>query len=97
MLAQVQEKYDRLSHMMNERLRRRWAACEALVIGRGGISAVSDATGLSRTTYAKVSGKFKRSFLNWPKTSLPGAADALEVDADRCMRPTIRCLATWKN
>ena len=53
MLAQVQEKYDRLSHMMNERLRRRWAACEALAIGRGGISAVSDATGLSRTTIRK--------------------------------------------
>jgi len=53
MLAQVQEKYDRLSHMMNERLRRRWAACEALAIGRGGISAVSHATGLSRTTIRK--------------------------------------------
>lgn len=49
----VQEKYDRLSHMMNERLRRRWAACEALAIGHGGISAVSNATRLSRTTIRK--------------------------------------------
>jgi hypothetical protein len=36
--------------MMNEKLRRRWAACEALALGRGGLSAVSKATGISRTT-----------------------------------------------
>jgi transposase len=49
----VQEKYERLSQMMNERLKRRWAACEALTIGRGGISAVSEATRMSRTTIRK--------------------------------------------
>jgi hypothetical protein len=36
--------------MMNERLRRHWAACEALAMGRGGISAVSRAMGISRPT-----------------------------------------------
>jgi transposase len=36
--------------MMNEKLKRRWAACEAMAIGRGGISEVSEATGMSRTT-----------------------------------------------
>src|SRR3954454_20599422 len=35
---------------MSERLRRRWAAAEAVSLGRGGISAVAMATGLSRTT-----------------------------------------------
>jgi transposase len=35
---------------MTERLRRQWAACEARSLGRGGISLVARATGLSRTT-----------------------------------------------
>jgi hypothetical protein len=43
-------KYDKLGSMMDERLKRHWAACEALALGYGGISAVSRATGLSRTT-----------------------------------------------
>lgn len=50
MIATVQEKYDTLAPMLNEKLRRRWAACEALALGRGGISAVADASGLSRNT-----------------------------------------------
>ena len=53
MVQLVREKYDRLSQGMNERLKRRWAACEALALGRGGISAVCEATGLSRTTIRK--------------------------------------------
>ena len=35
MIATIQGKYDTLSAMMNERLRRRWAGCEALALGRG--------------------------------------------------------------
>lgn len=53
MWASVAEKYNRLSWMMNEKLKRRWAACEAMAIGRGGISAVARATGISRTTIRK--------------------------------------------
>ena len=50
MVATVREKHDTLSSMMNERVRRRWAACEAMAIGRGGISVVARETGLSRNT-----------------------------------------------
>jgi hypothetical protein len=53
MIAAVHEKYDTLAPMMNEQLRRRWAGCEAMAIGRGGITAVSVATGLSRNTIAR--------------------------------------------
>ena len=53
MISILQEKFNRLSWMMNERLKRHWAACEALALGRGGISAVSKATGLSRNTIRK--------------------------------------------
>jgi transposase len=44
------EKFEALRPMLNERARRRWAATEALAFGRGGISAVARATGLSRHT-----------------------------------------------
>lgn len=46
----VQDKFQRLSGSMNERLRRHWAACEALALGRGGIAAVARATGMSPNT-----------------------------------------------
>ncbi len=50
MIAAVQEKFNALAPLMNERVRRRWAACEANSLGHGGIAAVAAATGLSRTT-----------------------------------------------
>ena len=46
----IKDKYKVLSAVLNERQRRLWAASEARVLGRGGISSVSRATGLSRTT-----------------------------------------------
>jgi len=49
-ITTLQKKYEFLSPMMDERLRRRWAATEANTLGWGGISAVAQATGLSRTT-----------------------------------------------
>jgi DDE family transposase len=49
-IATVQQKYRSLSPIMDERLRRRWAASEARALGWGGISAVADATGLSLNT-----------------------------------------------
>ena len=38
---------------MDERMRRQWAATEAQTFGRGGVSAVSSATGMSRNTIRK--------------------------------------------
>ncbi|SRR6266404_516452 len=46
----IRVKYERLQPLMTERMRRHWAACEALALGWGGSSAVATATGLSRTT-----------------------------------------------
>jgi Rhodopirellula transposase DDE domain len=46
----ISEKYATLEPVLDERARRLWAATEARAIGRGGISRVADATGLSRTT-----------------------------------------------
>ena len=46
----IKEKFIALSPVMNELSRRRWAATEARSLGYGGVSIVSRATGLSRTT-----------------------------------------------
>jgi len=46
----IQKKFRMLGHVLDERGRRLWAAAEAAVLGRGGVSVVSSATGLSRAT-----------------------------------------------
>jgi hypothetical protein len=49
-ITTVRQKYQALAQIMDERMRRRWAASEALALGWGGITAVAEATGLSQTT-----------------------------------------------
>src|SRR6185312_1333604 len=49
-LQTVRRKFELLRPLMNERLRRHWAACETLTLPRGGVTLVAEATGLSRTT-----------------------------------------------
>jgi transposase len=48
----VRRKYLSLDPLLNERLRRLWAAAEAREIGWGGVTTVALATGLSQTTIA---------------------------------------------
>lgn len=46
----IREKYIALVENLNERGRRRWAATEAASLGRGGVAAVAEATGMSDRT-----------------------------------------------
>ena len=46
----IRRKFEAMSPVMDERTRRHWAAVEAGELGWGGVSAVAQATGLSRTT-----------------------------------------------
>jgi hypothetical protein len=46
----MREKFESLKNVLDEQSRRLWAAAEARALGRGGVSSVSKATGLSRTT-----------------------------------------------
>lgn len=46
----LKAKFIALNPTLNELSRRRWAAVEARPLGYGGVSIVSRATGLSRTT-----------------------------------------------
>ena len=52
-LRQIKSRYRSLAALMDERMRRQWAATEAQSYGRGGLSAVSSATGMSRNTIRK--------------------------------------------
>ena len=65
LIAAIRNKYQALHLVMDEKVRRRWAACEARAIGWGGITAVAAATGLSRPTIraglAEVQGGASRS------------------------------------
>jgi Rhodopirellula transposase DDE domain len=49
-LDTVRAKFEHLRPLMDERMRRQWAASEALALHRGGVTVVAQATGLSRTT-----------------------------------------------
>jgi hypothetical protein len=50
MLQRIGRKYGTLRPEMDERMRRQWAAAEARELGRGGVTVVARASGLSRTT-----------------------------------------------
>jgi hypothetical protein len=46
----IAEKFKALGPTLNELGRRLWAATEAMVLGKGGVRLVAQATGLSRPT-----------------------------------------------
>ncbi|MEK7329722.1 MAG: ISAzo13 family transposase, partial [Candidatus Eisenbacteria bacterium] len=48
--ARLRRKYRSLRAEMDERMRRQWAATEARDLGWGGVTAVAQATGMSRVT-----------------------------------------------
>ena len=50
LLEIIEAKYSALEIYFDERTRRIWGAVEARSLGRGGMSRVSEATGMSRAT-----------------------------------------------
>jgi hypothetical protein len=49
-IERIRRKFHALTVVMDERMRRQWAAAEAMELAWGGISCVAKATGISRTT-----------------------------------------------
>ena len=49
----IESRFDALSPLLNEQLRRQWAGAEARSLGWGGISMVHQATGLARNTISR--------------------------------------------
>jgi hypothetical protein len=54
-VAWIRSKFMLLGNDLDERGRRRWAATEALSLGRGGIAAVAEATGSRIVRFATAS------------------------------------------
>ena len=52
-VRRIAEKFESLTPMMDERMRRHWAAAEARAYGWGGVEAVRAATGMSPHTIRK--------------------------------------------
>jgi len=50
MYLAIRRRYELLRPILDERLRRLWAAAEALTLGTGGITILANVTGLSRST-----------------------------------------------
>jgi Rhodopirellula transposase. len=53
MILLIEKKYQSLSKLMDERMRRQWAAAESLAYGWGGLQAVSNALNMSPNTIRK--------------------------------------------
>ena len=80
----VRRKFELLRPLMNERMRRHWAACEALTLERGGITLVAQATGLSRTTvWAGI------RELRHPETAAPEGAPPQRIRQAGAGRPLL--------
>jgi hypothetical protein len=83
-LEVVRRKFELLRPLMNERMRRHWAACEAMTLQRGGITLVAQATGLSRTTiWAGI------RELRHPETAAPDDATPQRVRQAGAGRPLL--------
>jgi hypothetical protein len=69
-IGAVRNKYQALKPVMDEKVRRCWAACEAVAIGWGGITVVSKATGISRPSI--------RAGIAEMQSSTPAAEEVLQ-------------------
>src|SRR4029077_14416603 len=76
-IERIRRKFQALTMVMDERMRRQWAAAEAMELAWGGASCVSKATGISRTTILVGLRELgvQECSLTWPSPSLrrPGA------------------------
>jgi transposase len=95
----IRDKYNGLARELTELTRRRWAAVEAMSLGRGGISAVHAATGIARTTIRRGIGELDHSASSTAtRQRRPGAGrnraevrqPALQRALERLVEPTSR-------
>ena len=76
----LRSKYETLQPFLNERVRRLWSATEAMGLGHGGIAALTEATGMSRTTISSAIQEIQDlrespgSLLPVPRSRRPGPA-----------------------
>src|SRR5438093_506150 len=98
-LTTVQEKYRSLAPIMDERMRRRWAASEARALGWGGIALIARATGLSPVTIRQGLAELKAlgadpaaETAGSPRVRRPGGGRKRLSQADRTLRRDLEAL-----
>src|SRR5687767_8145204 len=75
----LQSKYAALGPVLNERQRRLWAAAEARALGRGGVTLVARATGITRK-------RIHQGLRNWDELADTSPAGS-EARKERGRRP----------
>ena len=82
-LLAVRERYEHLGPHLAEQSRRLWAASEALAIGRGGVTLVSEATRIARATILKGQHELRQpQMLPTAGQRQPGGGRKLLVETD---------------
>src|SRR5512142_2637485 len=94
-LATLREKYQALAPLMDERILRRWAATEALALGWGGASAITKATGLSRTTIRSAIAEPRQPAIQPPPGSGATAPDTIRSPIARRPPRAARSRDPW--
>ena len=92
--SKIAEKYEALRDVMDEQMRRMWAAAEARALGYGGVSTVARAVGLTRPTITagmKELGDARRLVPTAPKNRVrrTGAGRPRVTDIDAGLRPAL--------
>lgn len=90
-IEEIRAKFEVLSPIMDERARRLWAATKARAIGWGGITRVSQATGISHVTILAGLSQLERP----PRSPHPppsGVCDARAAGESRSPITTPACL-----
>src|SRR5207244_4843735 len=89
----IRSKYRGLSDDLSELTRRRWAAVEAASLGRGGITAVSAATGLAHSTIRRGIAELRRGDTAPPgRERRPGAGRRRATAVDPGLRAALERL-----
>jgi biotin operon repressor len=91
-------KYETLEPFLNERARRLWSATEAMGLGHGGIAALAEATGMSRTTISQAIQEVQQqrqapgSVLPVQRSRRPGAGRKPLIKQDPALLTTLELL-----
>src|SRR5258707_13075096 len=95
-IERTRRKFQALTVVMDERMRRQWAATEAIELGWGGISQVAKATGISRTTILAGVRELKAQEAKLWRRCPAEAFVVRAVGANLCRSPTGACGTPWR-
>jgi transposase len=96
-LRGIESRYAALASLMDERMRRQWAAAEARAYGWGGIRAVSTATGMSPNTIVRGLAELKSCQVDSeaavpPRVRQPGGGRTRATEADPQLKAALERL-----